>query len=133
MATETNVEDDAPRQDPREAGQERRAGTVDLDGSGNGSITVSLSGDLADHGLDGTEWGAFTVALTEHVNSDVPLPVRLVGIATRPEQDAVHRWEVKTEWLLDDDETPTSVFGRIATTLETPRRNELQSDIPEVS
>lgn len=51
MATETTVVDNAPAEDPREVRQERRAGTIDLDGSGNGSITVSLTGELHSLGL----------------------------------------------------------------------------------
>jgi hypothetical protein len=78
MATETTVEDDAPRQDPREAGQERREGTVDLDGSGNGSITVNLSGELTDHGLGlfGTATsGSGTASLSNLTADSVDLSV----------------------------------------------------------
>lgn len=46
MATETTVIDNAPGEDPREVRQERRAGTIDLDGTGAGSITVDLTGQL---------------------------------------------------------------------------------------
>lgn len=46
MATETTVVDNAPAEDAREVRQERRAGTIDLDGTGAGSITVSLTGEL---------------------------------------------------------------------------------------
>lgn len=51
MATETTVVDNAPDEDPREVRQERRAGTIDLDGTGAGSITVDLTGDLRTLGL----------------------------------------------------------------------------------
>lgn len=51
MATETTVIDNGPPEDPREVRQERRAGTIDLDGTGAGSITVSLTGDLHSLGL----------------------------------------------------------------------------------
>jgi hypothetical protein len=51
MATETTVVDNGPSEDPREVGQERRGGTIDLDGTGAGSITVSLTGNLHDLGL----------------------------------------------------------------------------------
>lgn len=51
MATEVTDQDVAPREDPREVGQEYATGTVDLDGSGNGTLTVSLSGTLSDLGL----------------------------------------------------------------------------------
>lgn len=51
MATETTVIDNGPPEDPREVRQERRAGTIDLDGTGAGSITVDLTGDLHDLGL----------------------------------------------------------------------------------
>ena len=46
MATETTVVDNAPAEDPREVRQERRAGTIDLDGTGAGSITADLTGEL---------------------------------------------------------------------------------------
>lgn len=46
MVTETTVVDNAPAEDPREVRQERRAGTIDLDGTGAGSITVALTGEL---------------------------------------------------------------------------------------
>jgi hypothetical protein len=46
MATETTVVDNAPSEDPREVRQERRVGTIDLDGTGAGSITVALTGEL---------------------------------------------------------------------------------------
>ena len=48
MATETTEQTLSPRSGAREAGQEYASGTVDLDGTGAGSITVSLSGDLSD-------------------------------------------------------------------------------------
>ena len=51
MATETTVIDNGPPEDPREVRQERRAGTIDLDAEGAGSITVSLTGDLHSLGL----------------------------------------------------------------------------------
>lgn len=51
MATEVTDQDVAPREDPREVGQEYAEGTVDLDGSGAGSLTVSLSGELSELGL----------------------------------------------------------------------------------
>lgn len=51
MATETTVVDNAPSEDPREVRQERRVGTIDLDGSGAGSITVDLTGELHALGL----------------------------------------------------------------------------------
>ena len=51
MATETTVVDNAPSEDPREVGQERRVGTIDLDGTGAGSITVDLTGNLHSLGL----------------------------------------------------------------------------------
>jgi len=47
MVTEVTATELAPRQDPREVGQERGEGTVDLDGTGAGSLTVSLSGELS--------------------------------------------------------------------------------------
>jgi len=51
MATETTAYDNGARSDPREVGQEYAEGTIDLDGTGAGSHTVSLSGDLSDLGL----------------------------------------------------------------------------------
>lgn len=51
MATEVTNQDLAPREDPREMGQEYAEGTVDVDGSGNGTLTVSLSGELSELGL----------------------------------------------------------------------------------
>lgn len=51
MATETTVVDNAPVEDPREVRQERRRGTIDLDGTGAGSITVDLTGELHTLGL----------------------------------------------------------------------------------
>jgi len=51
MATETTQFERAPREDPREVAQETAEGTIDLDGNGDGSITVSLTGDLSTAGL----------------------------------------------------------------------------------
>lgn len=51
MATEVTATDYAGRMDPREVGQERAVGTVDLDGTGAGSVTVDLSGELSEGGL----------------------------------------------------------------------------------
>jgi len=51
MATETTVYDNGARPDPREVGQEYAAGTIDLDGTGAGSHTVTLSGDLSELGF----------------------------------------------------------------------------------
>ena len=51
MATEVTEHEHAPRSDPREVGQEYASGTVDLDGSGDGSITVTLTGQLSERGL----------------------------------------------------------------------------------
>ena len=51
MATETTGYDNGARPDPREVGQEYATGTIDLDGTGAGSITVNLSGDLSERGL----------------------------------------------------------------------------------
>ena len=50
MATEVTVTELASRADGREVGQELGKGTVDLDGTGAGSLTVPLSGDLSDLG-----------------------------------------------------------------------------------
>lgn len=60
MTTETTVENNGPGQDPREAGQERRLGTIDLDGTGAGTHTVSLTGNL--HALGMGLFGTVSVA-----------------------------------------------------------------------
>lgn len=51
MATQVTATEHAPRSDPREVGQERAFGTVDLDTNGAGSVTVDLSGELSERGL----------------------------------------------------------------------------------
>jgi len=51
MATETTTYDNGARGDPREPGQEKATGTIDLDANGDGSHTVTLSGDLSERGL----------------------------------------------------------------------------------
>jgi len=51
MATEVTTHNVAARASPRELGQEYATGTIDLDGSGAGSITVDLSGDLSELGM----------------------------------------------------------------------------------
>lgn len=51
MVTEVTAQDIAPREDPREVGQEYATGTIDVDGTGAGSLTVSLSGELSERGL----------------------------------------------------------------------------------
>lgn len=51
MVTEVTSQDMAPREDPREVGQEYAEGTIDVDGTGAGSLTVSLSGELSELGL----------------------------------------------------------------------------------
>lgn len=58
MVTEVTATDYGGRMDPREVGQERAEGTVDLDTNGDGSVSVDLSGKLD----DGTGLGLFGVA-----------------------------------------------------------------------
>lgn len=51
MTTETTDTDYRPEDDPRETAAEYATGTVDLDGSGTASHTVTLSGDLDADGV----------------------------------------------------------------------------------
>lgn len=51
MATETTVTDLSPPEDPREVRQERAFGTADLDGSGEATVSVTLSDTLHDLGM----------------------------------------------------------------------------------
>lgn len=78
MTTETTVEDDAPPGDPRELRQEYRFGTVDLDASGEASVSVDLSGDLeaAGVGLYGTaRVGDGSASLSSLTSGSVTLDV----------------------------------------------------------
>ena len=51
MTTETTDTDYRPVDDPRETAAEYATGTVDLDGTGAATHTVTLSGDLDDDGV----------------------------------------------------------------------------------
>lgn len=78
MTTETTTTDDAGRADPREVGQEYRAGTVDLDASGAATVSVSLSGELDDNGMGlfGTaRVGDGSASLSSLTSSSVDLDV----------------------------------------------------------